>query len=59
MCLLALSDVMRGRFRLRMGELKIEFLLIEDEWRALAREIADIEQSRQFVADAEISTRQR
>jgi len=39
-----------------MGELKIEFLLIEDEWRALAREIADIEQSCQFVA--EISMRQ-
>jgi hypothetical protein len=34
-------------------------LFIEDEWRALAREMKDIEESLMLVADAEISTRQR
>jgi hypothetical protein len=48
--LLALSDDMRGR---------LFNLFIEDEWRALAREMKDIEQSRMIVADAEIGTRQR
>ena len=38
---------------------KKELLLIEAEWRTLAREIKDIERSRKFVADAESSMRRR
>src|SRR6185312_2455735 len=38
---------------------KKEFLLIEAEWRTLAREIKDMERSRKFVADAESSMRRR